>query len=283
MRFLLGAALLLTSLIVSQVGTALAYGLIADLGPAMSAWLRLTLGAMMACLFLRRRYLPYLFNRHVCCLATAVAGMALCFTNALHYIPIPTATALQFLGPFFLAVAAAKNKIDYGISLLAITGMALIGLQVNGAQGAWPGICWAGLSGAFWVLYIVSARKTALGLPGFRCLALAMVMASLLMSPFIITAFSMPSGRQLLAALAAAVFLPLLPYFLEMSALRLINTWTFSIVVSLEPCAAIIISRLMLRQHTPAIQLVGVMLIVMAGMAAIFAGQYRARRQGGNA
>ena len=73
---------------------------------------------------------------------------------------------------------------------------------------------------------------------------------------------------DLAAAAGLALLLPVLPYAFEMLALRHMAPTAFGTLMALEPAIAVILGLLVLHQTLSAIQLVGVVLVVLAGTAA---------------
>ena len=92
-----------------QLSSALAVPLIASVGAAGTAWLRLTAGALITLIVarpplrsIRRRDLPALLG-----LGVASGLMSIAFLAAIDRIPLGTAVAVEFLGP--LTVAALRS------------------------------------------------------------------------------------------------------------------------------------------------------------------------------
>ncbi len=279
MHALNGCLLALLAITLSQIGSALSLTLVGSLGIAMTAWLRLVISAVVILTVLRWRKIAITLTGEMLILAVSVAGMALLFIKSLTFIPLPAATALQFIGPCVLSFITAAKALEYLFSLFALAGMALVTLDLAAIPLAWQGTCCALLSGGCWALYIIVSKKAGKRHDGFNCLSMAIVWASCGMTPFMMSHFSLPSLGELLMALLAACCLPLLPYFLEMSALRRIDTYTFSLITSLEPCVSVAISFLLLGHHSTRMQLFGTGLIVIAcGSASFFAHHSERRR-----
>ena len=91
-----------------QLSSALSVDLIASVGPAGTAWLRLSVGALIFLAVarpplraLRRRDIPVLLG-----LGVATGLMTIAFLASIERIPLGTAVAIEFLGP--LTVAAVR-------------------------------------------------------------------------------------------------------------------------------------------------------------------------------
>ncbi len=117
-----------------QLGSALSVPLIDTVGAAGTAWLRLSIGALVFLALsrpplrsIRRGDLPALLGLGV------VTGLTMiCFLAAIERIPLGTAVAIGFLGP--LTVAAVRS---HTARALAWPGLALLG--VVGLTEPWQG------------------------------------------------------------------------------------------------------------------------------------------------
>lgn len=85
------------------------------------------------------------------------------------------------------------------------------------------------------------------------------------------------SGHLTLGMLAAAaglaLLLPVLPYALEMLALRQMTPTAFGTLMALEPAIGVLLGLIVLHQKLSAIQTAGILLVVLAGTAAQRAGR----------
>jgi inner membrane transporter RhtA len=73
---------------------------------------------------------------------------------------------------------------------------------------------------------------------------------------------------MLLAGLGLAVLLPVIPFALEMLALRRLTTTAFGTLMSLEPAVALTVGLVGLHQMPDPGPLVGVVFVVVAGIGA---------------
>jgi inner membrane transporter RhtA len=76
------------------------------------------------------------------------------------------------------------------------------------------------------------------------------------------------SPGVLLAAAGLAVLLPVLPWALEMLALRRMTPTAFGTLMALEPAMGVLLGLVVLRQEPSVTQLAGIALVVLAGAAA---------------
>jgi inner membrane transporter RhtA len=154
-------------------------------------------------------------------------------------------------------------------ALLAGVGIALIapwsghGVDVLGMLFALAaGGCWAG--------YIVLGQRTAAVLPGTLAVAVGMLVGALLVVPFGLASGQLAALTPHLALLGGllALFSSVLPFTLEMQALKSLPTRIFSILMSLEPAAAAVSGWLLLHERLTVGQWLAVVLIVIASAGA---------------
>ena len=77
------------------------------------------------------------------------------------------------------------------------------------------------------------------------------------------------------ASLGLALLLPVLPFALEMTALRHMTPAAFGTLMALEPAIGVVLGLVVLHQHPSSSQALGITLVVLAGAAA----QRNGRRQ----
>ena len=68
--------------------------------------------------------------------------------------------------------------------------------------------------------------------------------------------------------LVAAILLPVLPFALEMLALRQMTPTAFGTLMALEPAFGVLLGLIVLAQTPSLIQIAGILLVVLAGAAA---------------
>lgn len=122
-----------------------------------------------------------------------------------------------------------------------------------------------------WAAYIVFSARTGRRFPQADGLALAMVVAALVFLPLGIA----QSGAKLLdpttiaLGSAVAVLSSVLPYTLELVALRRLPASTFAIMMSLEPAIAATAGFLILHQALSATEAAAIALVIAASMGAV--------------
>jgi inner membrane transporter RhtA len=265
------APLLVLAAVVSvQFGGAMAATLIPLVGVFGSVTLRLTLAASVLLVVVR----PRVRGRTtadwlvVGAFGATLAMMNLCFYGALARIPIGVAVTIEFSGPLVLATVLSHRRQD----LLAVAGAAVGVVLISGiASTPWAGLDLAGLglalaAGVAWAAYIVFSARTGARFAQLDGLAIAMTFAAALVAPIgVLTArAALWTPDALWRGAAIAVLSSVLPYSLELIALRRLAAPVFGILLSLEPAVAALAGLLVLGQRLAALQLLGMACVVTA-------------------
>jgi inner membrane transporter RhtA len=274
----LAAALLIlgsgTSL---QAGAAMAERLFPVAGAAGAVLLRLGLSAVIMLVLVRPRVRAWQRSQWR---AVTLYGLSLAGTNGFFYaalarLPLGTAVTIQFLGPLTLAAVLSRRPRDVAWVLLAVTGVLTLGLaDTHGSGGGHPlngvGVACALISAAFWALYIVAGGRASKAVPGRGGLAVAMAVAAVAVAPFgargagHVLAQAPAQPHLLLLALGTAVLASVVPYTLELAALRRAPRRVFGILLSTEPAVATLAGWLLLSQQAGPVTLAAVTVVVLA-------------------
>ncbi|MFE2069274.1 DMT family transporter [Streptomyces sp. NPDC059467] len=216
-----------------------------------------------------------------------VFGVAMAAMNGLFYqgvarIPLGPAVTLEVLGPLTLSVLASRRAINAVWAGLALAGVFLLG--GGGFSDLDPiGVAFALGAGAMWAAYIIFSARTGRRFPQADGLALAMGVAALLFLPLGIA----EAGTKLLdpttlaLGSAVAVLSSVLPYTLELIALRRLPAHTFAILMSLEPAIAATAGFLVLGQALTATEAAAITLVIAASIGAVRTQVGRGRRPAG--
>ncbi|GAA0745587.1 EamA family transporter [Dactylosporangium roseum] len=262
-----GAALALASIVLVQLGLGLSVGLFDELGPEGAAWLRLVWAGVIFLAIARPRPSRFTRTAFLACVAlgVATAGLTICFMAAIARLPLGTATALEFLGPLGVAVARGRAKLW---PILAAVGVVLLTEPWHGAIDP-AGVGFALAAAACWAGYILLTQRVGDEVTGVRGLAVSMPVAAL-----VATVVAGPSAavrltwELVLVGAALAVVLPVIPYTLELLALRRLTTAAFGTLMALEPAAALVVGLLLLDQVPGPAAIAGIAFVVAAGIGA---------------
>ncbi|MEV6241971.1 EamA family transporter [Lentzea sp. NPDC051838] len=262
-------ALVLLGIVSVQVGAAFAKQLFTVAGAAGTVTLRLVFAALILVAIWRpslrmdRRTLAVVVTYGV-----VLAVMNLCFYAALARIPLGAAVTIEFLGPLAVAVVGSRRWLDGVWVLLAGTGVVLL-TRVQGGL-ALSGVLFALAAGACWAAYILVTAKLGSKTTDGKGLALAMVVGAVIALPFGITSSgtAMFDPIVLAAGFAVALMSSVIPYSLELEALRRMPPRVFGILMSMEPAVAALAGLLLLGEELKPAQWVAVGCVVIASVGA---------------
>src|SRR5690606_3573700 len=161
-----------------------------------------------------------------------LALMTLSFYEALMRLPLGVAVAIEFLGPLGVAVAASRRRLDLLWVALAGTGVALLAPWGESATASWLGIGFALAAGACWAGYILLAAAAGSRFPGTTGLAFAMMVSALVIAPVGVATGGTDLLRPevLLIGLGVGLLSSVIPYSLELKALRRMPKHVFGIL-----------------------------------------------------
>ena len=265
-----GAALTVTSMASVQLGAAIAIGLIGDLGPAGVAWLRLIWAGVLLVLIARPRRAAFTRTSLLSCvlLGATTAGFTLFFMAAVARIPLGTASALEFLGPLTVAIVKGRGRYRLVLPALAAAGVVLLTEPWAGAIDH-VGVFYALGSAACLIAYILLTQRVSDEVDGIAGLAVSIPVAALIATvvngPVVIEHLS---PRLAVAGLGLAILFPVIPFVLEMQALRRMSAAAFGTLISLEPAFAMLMGLVIVHQVPRPTALAGVALVVLAGIGA---------------
>ncbi len=264
-----GTSLALVSMLCVQLGLAVSVGLIDHLGTQGTAWLRLTWAAVILLLVVRPRRVQFSAAALRSCvlLGVATGGVTMLFMEAVARLPLGTASALEFLGPLGVAVLRGRGA---RIVWPALAGVGVLLLTEPWSGGADPvGVAFALGAAACWAAYILLTQRAGDQVEGLTALAVSMPVAALTATVFGGASVVVDLTPELvLAGLGLAVLLPVVPFALELLALRRLTTAAFGTLMALEPAFALLIGFVALHQVPGWLAVLGVGFVVAAGVGA---------------
>ncbi len=260
--------LVLGAIVSVQVGAAFAKSLFGRVEPTSLAWLRLVAAAVVLLVVVR----PRLTGRSmrdwavVAAYALALVGMNWAIYQSIARIPLGLAVTIEFLGPLTVAVATSRGWREVLLALLAGTGVALLGLSPT--QVDWIGVGYALLAGAGWGGYIVVGPVLGRSWRGVDGLAVATGMGAVALTVPALLASGTAMLDPYVIGLGAAVGLlsSVVPYSLELQALRTLPRRVFSILMSLEPAVAAAAALLLLGEHLHLVDLAAMACVIAASI-----------------
>ncbi|MFI6347917.1 EamA family transporter [Streptomyces sp. NPDC050560] len=265
-------ALVVSGCVSVQFGGALAVSLMPRTGPAGVVALRLLVAAVVMLAVCR----PRLRGHSRADWGTVLAfGVVMAAMNNLFYqgaarVPLGVAVTLEVLGPLALSVIASRRLVNVLWAALALGGVALLG---GGDFTAFDmlGAGFALAAGAMWALYILFSARTGRRFPQADGLAMAMGVAAVLSLPIGVAAAGSRLTDPTTIALggAVAILSSVLPYTLELMALRRLPAPTFAVLMALEPAIAATAGFLVLNQSLAPTDALAITLVITASMGAV--------------
>ena len=275
-------ALAVTAMLSVQLGSALSVDLIAVVGAAGTAWLRLSLGALILLAMVRpplravrRRDVPALLG-----LGITTGLVTIAFLAAIEHIPLGTAVAIEFLGPLTVAAVRSRSARALIWPAVALLGVVLLTRPWQGEIDA-AGVAFAVFAAAGWAAYILLTQRIGDRFTGIGALALTVPIAAVTAA---VAGIPQAAGHLtpgvLAAAAGLAVLLPVLPFALEMLALRRMTPTAFGTLLAREPAFGVLPGRLGLHQQPAVAPAAGIRRAVLAGAAAQRGGRRRPEPRG---
>ncbi|WP_242893521.1 EamA family transporter [Actinomadura litoris] len=266
-------ALILLGIISLQVGAGLAKNLFDRLPPSAVVSIRLLTSAIVLGFLARGALRTVLRDHSRASLAIAAGfGLALSLMNFSIYqsfarIPLGVAVTIEFLGPLLVALAASRRPRDLVWAALAGTGVVM--LAEGGGDMDLVGVGFALLAGACWAAYILLTAATGKRFSGSTGLAVASIVGTALVLPLGVASggTALLDPKLLLIGLGVGLLSSVIPYSLELEALRRMPARVFGILMSLEPAVAALVGVTILGEVLGARQwaAIGCVIVACAG------------------
>jgi len=260
--------LVLGGVVSVQFGAALAATLVPEIGAGGSVLLRIGIAAIILFAVVRPRLRGH--DRRawatVAAFGVALGLMNWSFYGSLAHLPLGVAVTVEFLGPLVLTTLLSRRLLDFVAVLAAGGGVLLISeaFTVPLDELSLVGLGLAATAGVCWAAYILLSSRTGAIFDGLDGLAIALVVSTVVVLPAGVSSIDTWTAEHLLKGLGLAVLSSLLPYSLELLALRRLSASVFGILLSLEPAVAALAGLIVLEQRLGPGQIVGLALVVLA-------------------
>lgn len=260
--------LVLGGVVSVQFGGALAATLVPEIGAGGSVLLRIGIAALILVAVARPRLRGHTASawRTVVAFGVALGLMNWSFYGSLAHLPLGVAVTVEFLGPLVLATVLSRRPTDFVAVLAAAAGVLLVSeaFTVPLDELSLVGLLLALIAGACWAAYILLSSRTGAAFEQLDGLAIALVVSAVVVLPAGLSSSDRWTPEHLLKGLGLAVLSSLLPYSLELLALRRLRAAVFGILLSLEPAVAALAGLIVLGQRLSGLQLLGMTLVVLA-------------------
>ncbi len=257
-----------------QFGTAIATTAFDQAGALGAVWLRGLFGAAIMAIWVRPdvRHLTRSQIGVVVPYAAALAAMVAAIYVALEEAPLGVVSAILMLGPLAVSALGSRGPIDLAAVGTAGAGVGILTLSQGtaGTVGLF-GIGAALVAALAFAAYIHTGKRVAAELQGLQGVAIALAVASVLLAPLGLWfrgpgLFEPPTlGVLALAGLLATV----IPFSLEVTAMRSLSAATFGLLLSFEPAIAAVAGFVIRGEALVPAQLIGIALVMGASIASL--------------
>ncbi|GAA4601548.1 EamA family transporter [Actinoallomurus liliacearum] len=247
-------ALILLGIVSVQVGAGLAKNLFGQISPDAIVMLRLATSAIVLSVMARsalrdlRRLHSWRDIGIAVLFGLTLAGMNFSFYQAMARIPLGVAVTIEFLGPLTVAIVASRRRLDLLWAVLALGGVAM--LAHGSGDVPLAGVAFGLLAAVGWAAYIVLSGATGKRFSGSTGLAIASVVGAIAIMPVGIATggSTLLDPKILLIGLGVGLLSSVIPYSLELEALRRMPARVFGILMSVEPAVAALVGLVFLGE-----------------------------------
>jgi inner membrane transporter RhtA len=261
-------AMVCCSVLSLQAGTAIATTAFGSAGPVGAVWVRSVVGGGLLALYIRPKIRAFTREQiaAVVPFGLCLVGLNVFFFLALDRAPLGIVSGIEMLGPLAIAVFGRRDSFDFVWIALAGAGVLLLCLtRGTGGRVDTLGLVFALCAAAAWGTYIVLGKRVGQRVEGLGGLALALLISAAVQTPLglVFHKSGLWSWSVLGVLAASGVLATLLPFALEMTALRALSIGTFGLLMALEPASATFFGFAIRGQHLASLQLVGVGLVIL--------------------
>jgi inner membrane transporter RhtA len=262
--------LVLIGILSVQFGAVVSKGQFGEIPPVGMVFLRLVTSCLILLAIARPRLRGRAVGdwRPVLALGFALAAMNWAFYESFARIPLGVAVSISFTGPLLVAAFGSRRPRDLVWVGLAALGITLFGVGPTKVDPVGFGL--ALFAAGCWALYVVSTAATGRRWAGVEGLAVSSTIATLAIAPFAVAIAGdrLLEPRLLLLGALVGVLSSVVPYSLEMVALRTLPKRVFGILMSLEPAAGALAAALLLSEWLTPSQLVAIACVTAASIGA---------------
>lgn len=261
----------LAGLISVQTGAAIGKSLFPQIGSDGVAALRLGMSAIILCLLLRPWTIwPRANWRDLLAYGVVMGAMNLMIYRAFATIPVSIAVAIEVLGPLGAALVTSRRAIDIAWVGLSLAGLVLLPLGAMHGGLDWHGVAFALGAALCWGLYIFAGARVAQH--GSQAVATGMLVAALFAVPIgVAQAGSLLLSPDTLAiGFGVAILSSMLPYLLDMFAMRHLPANVFGVLLSSSPAVSALAAWLILHEALGPLQCLGIACISAACAGSTF-------------
>ena len=264
----------LASVFSVQGGASIAKYLFHLLGPGGAVTLRVGIaGIILACVHRPPlRHFRWHHWKWVILYGFSIGAMNAVYYYGIQRVPLGVAVTVEFTGPLGLALVSSRRATDFLWAVLAALGIVLIVPWTgSSADGLDPlGLALVFVAGLLWALYIVSTNRITRIMRSSDAVTLGMCVAALVVLPAGLLSGDLfhLNAKLLLIGFGVAIFSSVLPFSLDLLAMKGLKAKTFSILMSLEPAVAALSGFVFLGEKLTALQCLAMACVIVASAGA---------------
>jgi len=201
-----------------------------------------------------------------------LALMNLLIYRAYAYIPVSIAISIEVMGPLAAAMLTSRQKTDLLWIMLSALGMFLLAAGDINKTIDLRGVAYSLAAALFWGLYVIVGKKVSGG--GGRSVAAGMSVAALIAVPFGVVqgGFNLLMPGVFFTGLCVALLSSMLPFLLDMYAMRWLPSRVFGVLLSGSPAVSALAGWIILHEQLSLTQCGGILSVVAAcASCALFA------------
>ncbi|MGN6607440.1 MAG: EamA family transporter [Jatrophihabitans sp.] len=251
-----------------QFGSAFADTLFPKAGPAGVTLLRLVFSGAILLAIARPRVRG---RSRADLLAAAAFGVILgtmnwSFYEAINRIPLGVAVTIEFVGPLVVAVLGSRRRLDALWIVLAAGGVALLASGSAGSAVHPLGILLVLVAATCWGCYILLSKRVGAAFAQLDGLALALGVGTFVVLPAGVVegGSALLHGTVLAGGLGVGLMSSLIPYSLELIALRTLTPARFGLLMCLQPAVATLAGVLVLGERITLVLVLALLMVVTA-------------------
>lgn len=254
------------SLISLQVGAAFAKTIFPLAGPEGVSLLRVSIASILFLLLFRPWRLKVGGDGWgvLVMYGAMVALMNILIYRAFLYIPVGISIAIEVLGPLGVSLISTRRFSDVIWILFALFGVMLLPYGQPGFMLNITGVIYAFLAGLCWGVYIIYASKAAC--LGSKGVSIGMVFAAIFVFPLGVSQVGLElfDFEFLVLGLVVAILSSIIPFLLDIYALKKLPRSIFGILMSASPVVSALAGWLVLGETLSLVQWLGIGLVCLA-------------------
>lgn len=269
---------MLLSMTCYQISASFAKQLIVTLDPLSVTILRLCFASILVFIMFRSwkvlSKLSTLKWHNLLCYSGALCVMNVLFYMSLGKLPQGIAVGLEFIGPLGLALLSIQQRRDYIWVFCAILGIGLMvpWQQTTQADFSVSGAAFALGAGFCWALYIYYGHKVVRQNIGMHALTIAITLSAIVLLP--IGLVHQPdhilNPESWYKALIIAILATVIPYAMDLFALKRLSKMSYGTLSSLSPALAALAGLILLHEQISFLQWIALGCIMLASVGVTF-------------